>query len=97
MDKLEIKGNWNEVKGKAKQQYSDLTDDDLKYSLVFKLIVEPRPEFSTERAMVREDRPRVVQLVGSGHQGDVGLRMREVGEVLNLARPPFALHGPRRG
>nr|MBC7611846.1 CsbD family protein [Pseudopedobacter sp.] len=31
MDKLEIKGNWNEVKGKAKQQYSDLTDDDLKY------------------------------------------------------------------
>ncbi len=31
MDKLEIKGNWNEVKGKAKQQYADLTDDDLKY------------------------------------------------------------------
>ena len=31
MDKLEIKGNWNEVKGKIKQQYADLTDDDLKY------------------------------------------------------------------
>jgi uncharacterized protein YjbJ (UPF0337 family) len=31
MDKLEIKANWNEVKGKAKQQYADLTDDDLKY------------------------------------------------------------------
>ena len=31
MDKLEIKGKWNEVKGKIKQQYADLTDDDLKY------------------------------------------------------------------
>lgn len=31
MDELEIKGKWNELKGKAKQQYSDLTDDDLLY------------------------------------------------------------------
>ena len=31
MDKLELKGRWNELKGKAKQQYADLTDDDLKY------------------------------------------------------------------
>lgn len=31
MDRLEIKGNWNELKGKAKQQYGDLTDDDLTY------------------------------------------------------------------
>ena len=31
MDKLEIKGAWNEVKGKIKQAYADLTDDDLKY------------------------------------------------------------------
>jgi uncharacterized protein YjbJ (UPF0337 family) len=31
MDRLEFKGNWNEIKGKAKQQYGDLTDDDLKY------------------------------------------------------------------
>ena len=31
MDKLEIKGKWNEMKGKAKQQYADLTDDDLLY------------------------------------------------------------------
>lgn len=31
MDKLEIKGKWNELKGKAKQQYADLTDDDLAY------------------------------------------------------------------
>lgn len=27
-----IKGNWNVVKGKLKQQYADLTDDDLKYA-----------------------------------------------------------------
>ena len=25
----EIKGNWNELKGKLKQKYADLTDDDL--------------------------------------------------------------------
>ncbi|WP_423149012.1 CsbD family protein [Rubrolithibacter danxiaensis] len=31
MDKLELKGNWNELKGKVKQAYADLTDDDLKY------------------------------------------------------------------
>lgn len=31
MDKLEIKGNWNELKGKAKQEYGELTDDDLAY------------------------------------------------------------------
>lgn len=26
-----IKGNWNVVKGKLKQEYADLTDDDLAY------------------------------------------------------------------
>jgi len=31
MDKLEIKGKWNEIKGKVKQAYGDLTDDDLTY------------------------------------------------------------------
>ncbi|MBN9485213.1 MAG: general stress protein CsbD [Bacteroidetes bacterium 43-93] len=31
MDKLDLKGKWNEMKGKAKQSYADLTDDDLKY------------------------------------------------------------------
>lgn len=29
MTKLEIKGSWNETKGKLKQKYADLTDDDL--------------------------------------------------------------------
>ena len=28
---MELKGNWNEWKGKLKQQYANLTDDDLKY------------------------------------------------------------------
>lgn len=31
MDELELKGKWNEIKGKVKQTYADLTDDDLKY------------------------------------------------------------------
>jgi uncharacterized protein YjbJ (UPF0337 family) len=31
MDKMEVKGNWNEWKGKLKQQYGNLTDDDLAY------------------------------------------------------------------
>ena len=29
--KLKLKGNWDEVKGKAKKEYADLTDDDLLY------------------------------------------------------------------
>ena len=29
MDELELKGSWNELKGKVKQAYGDLTDDDL--------------------------------------------------------------------
>ncbi|HEY5919814.1 MAG TPA: CsbD family protein [Chryseolinea sp.] len=32
MNKLKIKGNWNEVKGKLKQKYADLTDDDLMFA-----------------------------------------------------------------
>ena len=32
MDKLTIEGNWNETKGKLKQKYASLTDDDLTYS-----------------------------------------------------------------
>jgi uncharacterized protein YjbJ (UPF0337 family) len=32
MDKLEIKGNWNELKGKLKQKYGNLTDDDVAYA-----------------------------------------------------------------
>ena len=32
MSKLQIKGNWNEMKGKLKQKYSELTDDDLLYT-----------------------------------------------------------------
>lgn len=31
MDKLRIKGNWNELKGRIKQEWADLTDDDLLY------------------------------------------------------------------
>lgn len=29
MDELQIKGNWNKIKGKAKEIYGDITDDQL--------------------------------------------------------------------
>lgn len=31
MDNLIVKGTWNSLKGKLKQAYGNLTDDDLKY------------------------------------------------------------------
>ncbi|MCK9271490.1 MAG: CsbD family protein [Bacteroidales bacterium] len=31
MNKLQVKGKWNVVKGKLKEKYGDLTDDDLTY------------------------------------------------------------------
>ncbi|PYI82947.1 MAG: general stress protein CsbD [Verrucomicrobia bacterium] len=32
MTKLEFKGSWNEVKGKLKQKYARLSDDDLAFT-----------------------------------------------------------------
>lgn len=32
MNEDQFKGKWNQVKGKMKQTYADLTDDDLKYA-----------------------------------------------------------------
>jgi uncharacterized protein YjbJ (UPF0337 family) len=29
---LKLKGNWNEIKGKLKEKYGELTDDDLVYA-----------------------------------------------------------------
>lgn len=31
MNKLTIEGNWNEIKGKLKQKYGDLTDNDFTF------------------------------------------------------------------
>ena len=30
--KLQMKGSWNEIKGKLKQKYAQLTDDDLMFA-----------------------------------------------------------------
>ena len=30
--KLQMKGSWNEIKGKLKQKYGQLTDDDLAFA-----------------------------------------------------------------
>ena len=32
MDKTEAKGNWNEQKGKLKQKFANLTDNDLMFA-----------------------------------------------------------------
>ena len=32
MNKLQLKGSWNEIKGKLKQSYGNLTDDDLAFA-----------------------------------------------------------------
>ncbi|MBT1709837.1 CsbD family protein [Fulvivirgaceae bacterium PWU5] len=32
MTTLDLKGRWNEVKGKLKQKYGELTDDDLVFA-----------------------------------------------------------------
>ena len=32
MTKLQLKGSWNETKGKLKQKYGQLTDDDLSFA-----------------------------------------------------------------
>ncbi|UXP31318.1 CsbD family protein [Reichenbachiella agarivorans] len=31
MNELQIKGNWNQIKGKIKQKYGELTENDLTY------------------------------------------------------------------
>ncbi len=32
MNKIEVEGNWNEQKGKLKQKFANLTDDDLMFA-----------------------------------------------------------------
>jgi uncharacterized protein YjbJ (UPF0337 family) len=32
MEKLKVRGSWNEMKGKLKQKYGQLTDDDLAFT-----------------------------------------------------------------
>ena len=32
MNEEQFKGKWNQVKGKIKQKYAELTDDDLRYA-----------------------------------------------------------------
>jgi uncharacterized protein YjbJ (UPF0337 family) len=31
MNELQIKGNWNQIKGKLKQKYAELSDNDLQF------------------------------------------------------------------
>lgn len=45
-NKIELKGNWNEIKGKLKQQFAILTDDDL-------LLIEGKEEELLGRLQVK--------------------------------------------
>ncbi len=57
MNKLKIKGNWNEIKGKLKQKYSVLTDDDLLYieGQEDELIGRLQQKLSKERKELEEE------------------------------------------
>lgn len=57
MNKLQIKGSWNAMKGKLKQKYATLTNDDLTYvegkeeelyGRLQKLLGKTREEIRTE-------------------------------------------------
>jgi uncharacterized protein YjbJ (UPF0337 family) len=54
--KLNIKGNWNVVKGKLKQAYGDLTDDDLTYAegKEDELVGRIQKKIGTTQAQVRQ-------------------------------------------
>ena len=51
MTKLSFNGTWNEIKGKMKQKYADLTDDDL-------LFVEGKEEEMLGRLQKRTGRAK---------------------------------------
>ena len=54
---LAIKGSWNEVKGKLKQKYGELTDDDLAYAegLEEELIGRLQKKLGKTKDEVREE------------------------------------------
>ncbi len=59
MEKLTIKGTWNEVAGKLKQKYADLTDDDL-------LFIEGKEEELLGRLQKKlgESKEKVREMIG---------------------------------
>jgi uncharacterized protein YjbJ (UPF0337 family) len=56
MNKLQIKGTWNELKGKLKQQYGNLTDDDLVFSEGKEDELLGRLQKNSERVRTKSDR-----------------------------------------
>ncbi len=60
MDELKIKGKWNELKGKLKKRYSNLTDNDLIYEEGYEDQLIGKLEQKTG-----ESREKVIQLLKS--------------------------------
>ena len=60
MNTLQLKGNWNIVKGKLKQKFASLTDDDL-------LLEEGRKEelFGKHQAMLDQTKEELDKIITS--------------------------------
>ena len=59
MNKLELKGDWNIVKGKVKQKFAGLTDNDLQYQRGQEQELVGRIQKATGKT--KEDIERVLQ------------------------------------
>tara|TARA_R110002124_G_scaffold149486_2_gene315613 strand:- start:905 stop:1135 length:231 start_codon:yes stop_codon:yes gene_type:complete len=59
-----IKGNWNELKGKIKKEYADLTDDDLLYAegKEDELLGKLQQKLGKTRAEVEEEVDRISKM-----------------------------------
>lgn len=65
MNTLQIKGNWNIAKGKLKQKFAELTDDDLRYAEGKENELIGRIQKRTGKT--KEEVERVVEECGCGH------------------------------
>lgn len=65
MNTLQIKGNWNIAKGKLKQKFAELTDDDLRYAEGKENELIGRIQKRTGKT--KEEVERFVEECGCGH------------------------------
>lgn len=65
MNTLQIKGSWNIAKGKLKQKFAELTDDDLRYAEGKENELIGRIQKRTGKT--KEEVERVVEECGCGH------------------------------
>ena len=73
MNKFEIKGNWNQVKGYLKEKYGELTNDDLAY-------IEGREDQFLGRLQERIDKSKeeLIKEINDIIQGSIKNIKREI-------------------